>query len=408
MIDSIVMSNQNTLLPPEPLNRTIVWQVAILALCRLVINTARRFAYPFAPVLSRGLGVPLTAVTSIIAMNQGTALLGVIVGPLADRMGYRRMMMTGMGMLAVGMLLGGFLPFYWAVFISLVIAGLGKIIFDPAAQAYIGDHVPYHHRSRIVGFLEMSWAGCTLAGIPLIGILIRYFNWHAPFLAMGGLGLIGFSAITVALPPDRPVHGSGSGFSTLVKSWHSLAHQRPALGAIGVAFFVSIANDNLFVVYGAWLEQSFQLSPVAIGLSTIAIGIAELKGEVLTAFFSDRIGLKRAVLGGIVLSTLSYGMLPLVGNNLVSALIILFLIFLFFEYMVVSFMALSTELIPEARATMMAGVYASGGMGRIIGALMGIPVWQWGGIQATAGVSVLISTMGLISLAWGLKKGREI
>ena len=303
-----------------------------------------------------------------------------------------------------GMLLGGFLPFYRAVFISLVITGLGKIVYDPAVQAYIGDHVPYNHRSRIVGLLEMSWAGCTLAGIPLIGILIRYVNWHAPFLAMGALGLIGFAAIAVVLPPDRPTHGRGSRFSTLVISWRSLGHQQSAMGAIGFAFFVSIANDNLFVVYGAWLEQSFQLSPVAIGLSTIAIGIAELNGEMSTAFFSDRIGLKRAVLGGMVLSTLSYGMLPLAGNRLVPALMILFLIFLFFEYTYVSFMALSTELAPEARATMVAGVYVSGGIGRILGALVGIPVWQWGGIQATAALSVLMSAASLAALAWGLKK----
>jgi len=285
MINSSDMSNQNEESPPEPLNRVIVRQVAILALCRLVINTARRFAYPFAPVLSRGLGVPLTAVTSIIAVNQGTALLGIIFGPLADRIGYRRMMMTGMGMLSVGMLLGGFLPFYWAVFASLVIAGLGKSVYDPAAQAYVGDHVPYNHRSRFVGLLELSWAGCTLVGIPLIGILIRYVNWHAPFLAMGGVGVLGFAAIAVALPPDGFTHSNGGRFSTLVKSWRSLGHQRTALGAIGFAFFVSMANDNLFVVYGAWLEQSFQFSPMAIGLSTIAIGIAELKGEILRPFF---------------------------------------------------------------------------------------------------------------------------
>ncbi len=400
------MSNQNPSSQPEPLNQTIVWQVVVLAMCRLVINTARRFAYPFAPVLSRGLGVPLTAVTSIIAVNQGTAILGILSGPLADRMGYRRMMMAGMALLSVGMLTGGFLPVYGAVFVSLVIAGLGKIVYDPSAQAYIGDHVPYHHRSRVVGILELSWAGCTLAGIPLIGILIRYASWHAPFLAMGGLGIIGFAAIALVLPPDKPSRSRGSRFSTLVTSWRSLSHERTALGAVGFAFFVSIASDNLFVVYGAWMEQSFQLSPVAIGLSTIAIGIAELNGEVFTAFFSDRIGLRRAVLGGIVLSALSYGMLPLVENKLMPALVVLFLIFLFFEYTYVSFMALSTELMPDARATMVAGVYASGGMGRILGALMGIPVWQWGGIQATASVSVLMTVASLIALAWGLKKKR--
>ena len=37
---------------------------------RFVLNTARRFAYPFAPVLSRGLGVPL----SLIHISEPTRL----------------------------------------------------------------------------------------------------------------------------------------------------------------------------------------------------------------------------------------------------------------------------------------------------------------------------------------------
>jgi len=43
---------------------------------KLMLNTARRMVYPFAPELARGLGVPLTAVTLLIAVNQATAVLG--------------------------------------------------------------------------------------------------------------------------------------------------------------------------------------------------------------------------------------------------------------------------------------------------------------------------------------------
>jgi len=68
--------------------------VGTVVLCRLLLNTARRFAYPFAPALSRGLGVSLTAFTSIIAVNQATTLLGMFFGPLADRLGYRLMMLA--------------------------------------------------------------------------------------------------------------------------------------------------------------------------------------------------------------------------------------------------------------------------------------------------------------------------
>ncbi|MFO7644602.1 MAG: MFS transporter, partial [Desulfosarcina sp.] len=122
---------------------SILLPVAGATLFRLVLNTARRFPYPFAPALSRGLGVSLSAITSLIAVNQLTSLLGALVGPLADRLGYRKMMIAGMAMLSGGMLAAAFFPIYGVVLAALFLAGLGKSIFDPAVQAWMGSRVPY-------------------------------------------------------------------------------------------------------------------------------------------------------------------------------------------------------------------------------------------------------------------------
>ena len=66
--------------------------------------------------------------------------------------------------------------------------------------------------------------------------------------------------------------------------------------------------------------------------------------------------------------------------------------------------SLSTELLPGARATMMSGFLASAGAGRVIGALIGGPVWLAGGIVATGLVSASVTGLGLASLAWGLRR----
>ena len=123
------MPHPSLLVTQNPTGSGWVLKISAVTLCRLVLNTTRRFAYPFAPALSRGMGVPLTAVTSIIAVNQSTAILGIFFGPLADRLGYRLMMLSGMGMLVLGMFTGGFLPFYGVVLASLFLAGLGKSVF---------------------------------------------------------------------------------------------------------------------------------------------------------------------------------------------------------------------------------------------------------------------------------------
>jgi predicted MFS family arabinose efflux permease len=381
----------------------MVWKVGVAISCRLVLNTARRFAYPFAPVLSRGLNVPLTAVTALIAMNQATAIPGLIFGPLADRLGYRLMMLCGLGMLTFGMFSGGFFPFYWVVMAALFLAGLGKTVFDPAIQAYMSERVPFGRRGLVIGFLEFSWAGSTLVGIPLLGLAIEGWGWRAAFFVLGTLGLLGFGVLrflisegkTSGPAPQRPVG--------LLTAWRRLGRERTALGAIGFAFFMSVANDNLFVVYGAWLEKTFSLSVIALGLGTGAIGAAELLGETMTATFADRFGLKRSVTLGLLLCLVCYGILPLFEKGVSVALAGLFAIFLTFEFTIVSFLSLCTELLPGSRATMMSSFFAAAGVGRIFGALLGGPVWLAGGIVATSCVSVAISTLALASFMWGLK-----
>ena len=181
----------------------VTWRLVVAGLVRLFFSTAVRFAYPFAPALSRGLGVPLTSITSLVAAQQVTGLCGLISGPLSDRAGRRRMMLAGCAMLAGGMLLGGALAVYWAVLLALFLGGLGKVFFDPAFQSFIGDWVPYEKRGRAFGLSEFAWAGSLLVGVPLVVLFIDHLGWRSPFFLLGGAGLLGMAALMLWFPRDR-------------------------------------------------------------------------------------------------------------------------------------------------------------------------------------------------------------
>jgi predicted MFS family arabinose efflux permease len=78
--------------------------------------------------------------------------------------------------------------------------------------------------------------------------------------------------------------------------------------------------------------------------------------------------------------------LPLFARTLAGALAGLFLFYFTFEFSVVSVIPLMTELVPEARATMMAGNAAAFSLGRALGSLLGPALYAYG-LLAASGIA---------------------
>ncbi len=124
-----------------------------------------------------------------------------------------------------------------------------------------------------------------------------------------------------------------------------------------------------------------------LGLASSVIGIAEVMGEGISAGLVDRLGKKKAVLGGLLLNAGAYLLLPLLSGNLASALVGLFVLFIAFEFSIVSSFPLISELAPDARGTLMALNVAALSVGRMAGSLTATPLWLHGGLSLNAVVS---------------------
>lgn len=181
-----------------------------------------------------------------------------------------------------------------------------------------------------------------------------------------------------------------------------MAGNRHALGMLIFGFWISVGNDSLFVAYGAWFEEAFLVSLTTLGLSTMAIGAAELTGETMTAFLSDWLGLRKALIIGATLACIAYVLLPIIGVSLSTAMFGMFLVFGVFEFTMVTSFSLCTEIIPGARATMLACYYAVSGIGRMLGVLIGGILWNGAGIHGVAWTSAGLMFLAVLALFWGL------
>lgn len=387
------MSDQ--LSSPGPRRVRLRFQLLAFSAARLVMNTGHRMIYPFLPTIARGLGVDLKAVDLAITARSSLGLFSPTFGSLADRYGRKIMMLAGMLFFVAGMLLVTFWPTYPALFAALLLASLGKLLYDPSMQAYIGDRVRYDQRGLAIAVTELSWSGAFLLVVPLIGWLIaRSGRWYAPFPLLAATGALAAVMLWRVIPSDA-VHIVQR--PSLTQGLRIVLAHKPALAALAVGLLLTTGNEIIGIVYGAWLEDSFNLKVTALGASAFVIGSAELAGEGSVAAFVDRVGKRRAIAVGLVLNAAACLLLPALGFGVTGALVGLFLFYLTFEFALVSSIPLVTELVPHARATLLAAnvtVYAAG---RMLGTLIG-PFLFGFGLAANGIAAALLDLIALAAL----------
>jgi DHA1 family inner membrane transport protein len=277
---------------------------------------------------------------------------------------------------------------------ALVLTTLGKYIFDPPMQAYLGDQVPYETRGRILAVTELGWSLAFVVGIPLMGFLISYGRWMSPFWVLSLLGVLALWLLNAMIPKDQlSADARPSVFSNLQK----VIGTRTALAGLAVGIFCSAANEVINLVFGVWMEDAFGLQIAALGAAAAVIGLAELGAESMVGIWVDRLGKPRAIGIGLLANSLTALAMPFLGQTLPGALAGLFLFYLTFEFALVSSIPLMTEILPGVRATMMAFNFAGLSLGRALGALIAAPLYAFG-VGTSAVAAVIFNLLALLAL----------
>jgi predicted MFS family arabinose efflux permease len=209
--------------------------------------------------------------------------------------------------------------------------------------------------------------------------------------------------ITVALlawmlPKDPAPRAGNPGFW---RNFRTVFAYPPAIAALVMAALYTAANEVISVVYGVWVEQAFALSIASLGATALVIGISELGGETLVTAFTDKIGKRKALAIGLVANCLASLALPIFGRWLPGAVICLFLFYLTFEFTIVSGIPMMSEILPSARATMMASHMAVIAIGRSVGDLLAPILFTQTllpGIGLNAAAAIIFNLLAMLAL----------
>ncbi|HUQ77993.1 MAG TPA: MFS transporter [Patescibacteria group bacterium] len=198
-------------------------------------------------------------------------LLGIVAaGTLIDRGGLARPFLMGIGLFAIGLLIGGLAPSMTILVAARVIQGFGAGAIPAVAFVSIGRAMPERLRPRMFATLSTAWVLPGVIGPTLAAFVAETWHWRLVFIGL--LPIIAVAA-WLTLPSIRSV-----GPGTAEPSTGPAAGERRATtdARRRLPFAVVLVVGAGLAVAGLSNVSSFPLVLIALGVPIGAPAFARL------------------------------------------------------------------------------------------------------------------------------------
>lgn len=359
-----------------------------------------------------GLAVQIGLLTAVLPLMQ--LLAAPLWGRWSDAVGRKRLVVIGIGGMALGQVLFGLAPTLTALYGARIVGGLLSAAILPAATAYVADITTPAERSRGMAWLGTAVSLGVIAGPALGGLLVRRdFHWRTgvghlelsgfslPFLASAGLALLALVAALRWLPESRlgtvnsgRERGPGALRQALAHREVRLLLALGAAGQLGLAGF-----ETTFALYA---QRMWAYGPAQVGMAFMVCGLVMAVSQTgLAALLASRVSEIRQVAAGFALTGSGLG-LVLAVRATPAVLGTVALIALGNAFLAPNLAAMVSRRGASATGAVLGTQSAAGSFGQLAGTLAGAALFSWnmaspfalgGGLLLTVGAAVAWSAL---------------
>jgi MFS family permease len=174
------------------------WVVAIG-----VVWTLAGFSEAFLVLKGQQAGLPLALVPLVlVVMNIVYAVITIPAGVVSDRIGRRKVLVVGLGVLVAADLLLAFAPGLLGLFAGVALWGGYMGLSQGLLSALVADTAPADLRGTAFGIFNLLTGVALLAASSLAGALWAHFGSTVTFAT--GAGFAAVAAIAFAIRSDAP------------------------------------------------------------------------------------------------------------------------------------------------------------------------------------------------------------
>ncbi|MES9524842.1 multidrug effflux MFS transporter [Streptomyces capoamus] len=273
---------------------------------------------PSLPQVTRSLHAPaVTVQLTLTACMAGLALGQLVLGPMSDRWGRRRPLLTGLAVYLVATALCAVAPTVETLIALRLVQGLAGAAGVVIARAVVRDLYDGVAMARFFSTL-MLISGAAPVVAPLVGgQILRVTDWRGVFVVLTAVGVLLAALVWARLPETLPpARRHRGGVGEALRAMRGLLADRAFTGytlAGGFAFaalfaYVSASPFVIQEIYGA-SPQTFSL---LFGLNSVGLVAAgQLNGKVLVG----RVALDKVLAAGLTVIVLAATALLLMATG---------------------------------------------------------------------------------------------
>jgi DHA1 family bicyclomycin/chloramphenicol resistance-like MFS transporter len=247
---------------------------------------------PSIPDIARELAVPVGLVQltmTVFLASYGVAML--VIGPLSDRFGRRRVMLTGILQCLVASLVCAAAPGIITLIVGRAFQAFGGCAGVVIARAMVRDLFDREQVARAMAIVASAVTIVPIAGPVLGGYVHVWLGWRANFVIVALGGLVLFAIVALRMPETNVnlqnqatlFRGLVSSFATLLRVRRFLAYAL-VTGCGGAAYYAFAAAAPVVFI------ERFHVSPDVYGIYAASASGGFMAGSVASSRFSVRLG----------------------------------------------------------------------------------------------------------------------
>jgi predicted MFS family arabinose efflux permease len=160
----------------------------------------------------------------------------------------------------VGTICCGFAWNYHTLLIARLVTGVFGGVVGSVSFAIITDIFSLQQRGRVMGFVQMAFAGSQILGVPIGIVLANHWGWHSTFFMVAGLVFIIGIVVMFRMQPITAHLAIQRDKTPIQHLWHTIQKKDYRIGFLATAM-LSMGGFMIMPFTSAFLVNNVRHPP---------------------------------------------------------------------------------------------------------------------------------------------------